>query len=329
MTTALLFAGGGVMLVVGSELFTNAVEWAGFRMRIAAGATGSLLAALGTSLPETVVPIVALSTHARAADAITAGVVLGSPFLLLTLATALTGVALLLRRRRRVLTVEPSQVRRDLGVFVAGFSVVLICTALPFPARAGIGALLLVAYGVYVRATLRGGAPSEEMPEPLHLVRWRLGEPHPSAIAAQLVAAVALLAVGSDLFVAGVGDVASALTVSPVILALVVVPIATELPESLNSVLWVRSGDDGLAFGNIGGSTAFQATVLGFIGITFTGWSPGTGGLISGGLTLASGLALLVILRRGRVHGRVLLLALLPWLGYVVAELVTGGHLGG
>ena len=65
MTTVLLFAGGIVLLVVAAELFTNAIEWAGFRMRLASGATGSLLAALGTSLPEFVVPVVALAALTR------------------------------------------------------------------------------------------------------------------------------------------------------------------------------------------------------------------------------------------------------------------------
>jgi hypothetical protein len=36
------------------------------------------------------------------------------------------------------------------------------------------------------------------------------------------------------------------------VLALVIVPVATELPETLNSVLWVRSNDDMLAFGAYG-----------------------------------------------------------------------------
>ena len=62
--------------------------------------------------------------------------------------------------------------------------------------------------------------------------------------------------------------------------------MATELPETLNSVLWVRSRDDTLAFGNVAGSATFQACVLSFIGLTFTSWRPGAAGVISGALTL-------------------------------------------
>jgi len=317
MTVALLFVASAVLLVLASELFTNAIEWAGYRLRLGTGATGSLLAAFGTSLPEMVVPVVALIAHAPSADSVAIGAVLGAPFLLLTLGVAVTGLAVLSRPRAHALVIDRRQPRRDLGVFVIAFSAVLICTVLPFPARVGVGVALLATYGGYVVAT------------PLHVVRWRAGQPHTLLISGQLTAAVLLLVVGSDLFVRALNQAASALNVPTLILALVVVPLATELPETLNSVLWVRSRDDMLAFGNVAGSSAFQSCVLAFIGVVFTTWRPGPGGLISGVVTLATAAFLLAVLWRGRAHGALLLCAGLPWAGYVIAQVVTAGHLGG
>ncbi|MGH7721395.1 MAG: sodium:calcium antiporter [Candidatus Dormibacteria bacterium] len=327
MTEALLFGGGLILIVAGSELFTNAVEWAGFRMKLSSGATGSLLAALGTSLPETVVPVVALISGQPSAASVATGAVLGSAFLLLALGTAVTGGAVLLRSRRRRLLPDPRQVRRDLGLFIGGFSVVLIAIVLPTPVRIALGICLLFAYAYYVRATLRGGEPTEAGPEPLHLVRWRGGEPASVWVVVQLVGAVAMLIVGSDLFVRALNDVASTLHTNPLTLALIVIPVATELPETLNSVLWVRSGSDGLAFGNIAGSAAFQACVLGFIGLSFTPWRPDLNGVVGGLLTLATALYLVILLRHGSAHGRWLLLAGAPWVGYVIAEIAAGGRL--
>lgn len=328
MTPTLLFAGGLVLIVAASELFTNAVEWAGYRLKLASGATGSLLAALGTSLPETVVPVVALISGEPSAASVATGAVLGSAFLLLGVGTAVTGAAVLLRRSRRRLEPQAGQVRRDLGLFIGGFSVVLVAIILPRPLRIVLGICLLVAYALYVRATLAGGAPSEAAPEPLHLVRWRDGEPASRLIGVQLVGAVAMLVLGSVLFVRGLNDVASSLHTNPLTLALIVIPVATELPETLNSVLWVRSHDDALAFGNVAGSAAFQACILGFIGLSFTPWRPDFNGVLSGLLTLGVAVYLLALLHRGSAHGRWLLLAGLPWVGYVVAEIVAGGRLG-
>jgi cation:H+ antiporter len=328
VTPALLFAGGVVLIVTASELFTNAVEWTGYRLKLASGATGSLLAALGTSLPETVVPVVALISGEPSAASVATGAVLGSAFLLLGVGTAVTGAAVLLRRSRRRLEPQAGQVRRDLGLFIGGFSVVLVAIILPRPLRIVLGICLLVAYALYVRATLAGGAPSEAAPEPLHLVRWRDGEPGSRWIGVQLVGAVAMLILGSDLFVRGLNDVASSLHTNPLTLALIVIPVATELPETLNSVLWVRSHDDALAFGNVAGSAAFQACILGFIGLSFTPWRPDFNGVLSGLLTLGVAVYLLALLHRGSAHGRWLLLAGLPWVGYVVAEIIAGGRLG-
>ena len=49
-----------VLIIGGAIGFTNAVEWLGKRMNLAEGAVGALLAAVGTALPESVIPIVAL-----------------------------------------------------------------------------------------------------------------------------------------------------------------------------------------------------------------------------------------------------------------------------
>jgi len=326
--TALLFVVSGVVILVAAELFTNAVEWAGFGLRMTQGATGSLLAAIGTALPETVVPIVALATHSPSADSVAQGAVLGAPFMLMTLVVGLTGVAVLLRRGSSVLTVDASQARRDLGAFLVAFTVALVAVVLPFGARVALGIALLALYAGYVVATLRGGQAATEMPEPLHLVRWRTGPPPGSIVALQLALAVVLLVVASEIFINALNDVASALNVPPLTLALVVIPVATELPEALNSLLWVRTHDDTLAFGNVAGSATFQACVLGFIGVTFTSWRPGGAGIISGLITVATAAGLLVVMRHGRATAAVLMAGVLPWLGYVIAQIVTGGRLG-
>jgi cation:H+ antiporter len=192
-----------------------------------------------------------------------------------------------------------------------------------------VGVALLATYAAYVVATLRGGAPAEEMPEPLHMLRHRPGEPPVALVTVQLIVSVGLLVIGSDLFVSALNDTAAALHTDPLILALIVVPVATELPETFNSVLWVRSGHDSLAFGNVAGSAAFQACVLGFIGLTFTPWRPGFSGILSGLLTLGVGAYLWLLLRSGSARGRWLMLAGVPWIAYVLIEVLAGGRLGG
>jgi cation:H+ antiporter len=326
--TALLFVGALALIAAASELFTNAVEWAGHLFHLGSGATGSLLAALGTALPETMVVVVALVGGSPDSGQIATGAVLGSSFLLLTLGGAITGVALLTRAGAHHLRVEPAQIRRDLGVFLSAFGCAVAATLLSRPERVVIGVLLLILYAGYARATLGERTADGGAPEPLHFIRWRTGPPPWAVVAAQLLTGAILLAVGSGLFVDAIHTAATNLGLSALLVAVIAVPFATELPETLNSVLWIRSGDDGLALGNVAGAAAFQACVLGFVGISFTTWDLGTAGLLSAACAFATGIYLLGLLRGGRAHGGWLLLGALPWLGYVVAELALSGRLG-
>lgn len=330
MRDALLFALSLVLIVAGSELFTNAVEWAGHRMRLGSGATGSLLAALGTALPETAVPVVALISRAPTSDAVAVGAVVGAPFLLITMGMAVTGMAVMTRRRHPELRVEATQVRRDLGSFTGAFWLLLLGVVLPRWLRAVAAVGLLLLYARYVRATLRSGTPSETLPEPLHMLRFdedRRGRPQAWVIAVQLVLAIAMLVGGAEVFVRALEDLAHAVDISPLLLSLVLVPLATEMPETLNSVLWIRSRSDGLAFGNVAGATTFQACLLGALGLAFTTWQPGHLGVINLGLTLATALATLALLRDGTCRGWRLALNALPWVAYVVVVLTVGTRL--
>jgi cation:H+ antiporter len=103
----------------------------------------------------------------------------------------------------------------------------------------------------------------------------RLGVPtNMATIVVQLALAVALLVWGAEGFIHGVRGVSQALGVSPLLLSLLIIPIATELPEKVNSILWIRRGKDTLAFGNITGAMVFQGTLLPAIGILLTPWTP-------------------------------------------------------
>ena len=64
------------------------------------------------------------------------------------------------------------------------------------------------------------------------------------------------------------------LHISALLLSLLIIPIATELPEKVNSILWIRRGKDTLAFGNITGAMVFQGTLLPALGILLTPWQP-------------------------------------------------------
>ncbi|HKT84405.1 MAG TPA: hypothetical protein VJQ84_11260, partial [Solirubrobacterales bacterium] len=89
MGDAFLLLVSFAVILAGALLFTNAVEWLGHRLELGEGAVGSLLAAVGTAMPETLIAIVALLKVTEGSEDVAVGAIVGAPFLLGTLAMLL------------------------------------------------------------------------------------------------------------------------------------------------------------------------------------------------------------------------------------------------
>ena len=107
------------------------------------------------------------------------------------------------------------------------------------------------------------------------------------------------------------------------LVALILAPLATELPEKINSVLWVRDGKDTLALGNITGAMVFQSTVPVTLGVLFTDWELEPLDLFSAALALLSGGFVYVTLRRSRsLHASYLMVCGAFYAAFLVAAAV-------
>ena len=298
-----LLAAGFAAVLGGALLFTNAVEWAGNRLGLGVGAVGTVLAAVSTALPESVIPVVAILRGEPDADEVAVGAIVGAPFMLATIAMALMGIAALAYSRRRpqgtTLRLHRGIVRRDLAFFLVLLAVVLaLGLGVPAPLRYAAAPLFLLAYGGYVALTVRrsGAAqPDDELPD-LIADPTKDDPPASIAIALQFVVGLGLIIGGAQLIVEELIAIAEQLDVSPLVLSLLVAPLATELPEKFNSVLWIREGKDSLAVGNVSGAMVFQSTVPVAIGVAFTSWELDGFALLAGTLALAGGVVAYLVL---------------------------------
>jgi cation:H+ antiporter len=118
----------------------------------------------------------------------------------------------------------------------------------------------------------------------------------------QLALGFGLLIAGAKGFVHGVEHLSASIGISPLVLSLLLVPVATELPEKVNSILWIRRGKDTLAFGNITGAMVFQGSLLPAIGISMTPWQWNFTVLTGVIVTLAGAAWLMLLAYRGRLH---------------------------
>jgi cation:H+ antiporter len=329
MDVVLLLASFAVILA-GALLFTNAIEWAGHRLAMGEGAVGSLLAAVGTAMPETLIPIVAVISGGEGRDEVAIGAILGAPFLLATLAMALVGfTALLYRRRRRGgrrINAHAPTLERDLAVFLGFFSLTLLTGLWESDAvHVAAAALCLLGYAGYVRGTLRGGGDiqAEETLAPLIVVRGRReyeDAPTGGAIAIQVLVGLGAIVGGAHLFVEELVAVAESIGVDVLVLSLVLAPLATELPEKANSFFWVREEKDTLALGNITGAMVFQSMIPVAFGLLFTDWDFDRFAVLSVVLGLAGGALAYWALR---LRQRFDTIAILAWTALFAVFLVA------
>ena len=335
-----------VVILIGAELFTNGIEWFGRSLNLAEGAVGSVLAAVGTALPETLIPIIAIVfATGQASDEIGVGAILGAPFMLSTLAMFVTGVAILAFRRRRAtggeLRIDASVLAHDMRYFAIAYALAIGSAFLPIepPWIRWIAAAALIGiYAWYVRGHLRADAPEEE--EELAPLRFRRVDvrayrrdpvvpPRLRAINLQVLVALGFIIVGAVFFVDAVEHLASSIGVSEVLLALVIAPVATELPEKFNSIIWVRQNKDTLAMGNITGAMVFQSCIPTVVGLVLASeaWSIREGSytaFASAGIAFAASAAIfLPMARRGGLHGRHLLIGGVFYVAYLVLVIVV------
>jgi cation:H+ antiporter len=299
-----------VAILGAAVLFTNAVEIMGDRLHLGAGAVGSVLAAVGTALPETMIPVVAIvgallaGSGSAAAGEIGIGAILGAPFLLATLALFIVGVAALGYKCRRGTGTEITADRQtaipDLVFFLPCLTLAAVAGVLPLPLLVKIllAVILLAAYVLYVVRTIRQGGEAEgDVPESLILWPGRAQGPT-WAVAAQLIGTIAVMGFGAHLFVGAVEHLSETVGIPAGIIALVLAPLATELPEKFNSVIWLRDNKDTFAIGNITGAMVFQSTIPVTIGVLFTPWQLDFLSAFAAALAILSSLVFLGFLLR-------------------------------
>ena len=318
-------------------LFTNAVEILGDRLGLGHGAVGSILAAVGTALPETMIPIVAIlgavivGSGGAAAGEIGVGAILGAPFLLATLALFIVGLSTILYRDRRS---SGSEIVVNRQVTIPDMAFFLVCfglaagaglISLPLVLKIGLALFLLVAYAGDVIYTIKSGSDATEGDPPDSLTLWPFRSAAPTwAVVAQVVGTVTVMGFAAHFFVDAVGHISSAVGIPAGLIALVLAPLATELPEKFNSVIWLRDNKDTLALGNITGAMVFQSTIPVSVGILFTPWNLGFLSTLSAAFALISGVVFIgFLLRKGPLRGFYLLGAGILYAAFLVAATVV------
>jgi cation:H+ antiporter len=317
MTLDIVFLVASLLLILGCcTVFVNAVEQLGDSFNLHQGIVGSILAAVGTALPETIIPIIAIffAKGGHGAE-IGIGAIAGAPFMLGTLAFFITGAAVivyrLLGKREITMTVDRGNLSRDLTFFLAFYIPAVATTFVHenIAVKSIIAVCLLLSYGIYLRWTVKSECEDIGHVDELYLTRFAGIPTNRFWIIMQVVLSLVLLVVGAHVFIKYVQALSLSLGVSPLILSLLITPIATEMPEKLNSIIWIGKKKDTLALGNITGAMVFQSCFPVVFGMLFTQWDLRGVTLVSAALAIASASTILLWIRLKKTLNPFILLA--------------------
>jgi cation:H+ antiporter len=324
---------GLVMILAAAEFFTNGIEAFGRKFSFSQAVVGSIFAAVGTALPETILPMVAIFLYGgHSSKEIGVGAILGAPFMLSTLAFFLVGltasVAAFNKKRPFELRVEIRSVRRDMSFFIvmyssAVFLPMLIGTTVQVP----LAIALVLGYVFYTWLTFRGESAGIEHAGEMYFLKIarRLGisiseeSPPLFAILLQVGISLGVMVKGAHTFVSSLEQISVRFGMDPLLFALLLAPVATELPEKFNSMTWTWKGRDTLAIGNITGAMVFQSTFPVSVGLVFTEWRLTGMALFSAVIAIVSSAILFVaILVQKRISPLTLLFSGCLYLTYAL-----------
>lgn len=309
LTSLILLLISAYFIYFSCEFFVNAIEWVGQKWNITKNATGTILAAFGTALPESVVTFVAVVFgNTPEQKEIGVGAAIGGPLVLATIAYAVVGWAFITAKNNNHKPIISKATELRLGydqmwfikIFI--FKIALGLFAFGFKPWLGIG--FLFAYALYVRQEMQG------TDEPEHLdfiapLKMNPHAPNPSQswVLFQTTLSLILIFISSQVFVHQLEFIGPILGLPPQMVALLLSPIATELPEIMNAVIWVRQGKQILALANISGAMMIQATVPSALGIFFTQWILDNASIWGAIITLLSIFGLYLLLRKSALTG--------------------------
>ena len=309
--TLALFLGSAALIYFACEYFTNSVEWCGRHMNLGATAVGSVLAAFGTALPESAVTFTAVVFgHTPQQKDIGVGAAMGGPLVLATIAYGVVGLVLWMNRRRlqradACVVADYKRLGSDQISFLVIFAVKVGLGLVVFAFKPWLGVLFLAAYALYVwREITAGDTAEDEDEDELEPLKFNARNPNLFWAGGQALTALGVIAIASHVFVSQLETLGTALGMAPHLVALLLSPVATELPETMNAVIWVRQGKERLALANISGAMMIQATIPSALGIMFTPWRFDANLMVSGAVTAIAIIALWLMFARKKVDSR-------------------------
>ncbi len=326
MDVLLLLAASLVAVFFSSLMFVNAIEYAGSRLNWSHGFTGAIVAPLFTSIPELALFIIAVFIHGgTSGHLIGLGMIFGEPFMTSSLSYFLVFASIVAAFKFTGKKTRNLEVDKSLSI-----PFVFVLLLFPFALLPGIihslylqylmGSVFIFFYLFYVRTMT--GRRSSAMEEPAETPYFMHLHDHWSMAALQLLTSAILLYYGATLMVQAITLISGIHRVSPLVVAILVIPVATAIPETLSAMIWAYRGRNSLAIGSIVGEKVLYATFYPGLAMFFIPWTLDTQVYLSVVATTVVSLVFFFFSRKGKMPYYALAIGL-PFFLIYIASVIT------
>lgn len=250
-----------------SELIVNAVEFLAHEFKIPEGFTSSVIAALATTIPEFLVPLISFLKGTPDTNEIGVGSIFGGPVLLSTVGFCFMLLVIEAKYRafRDIYDIT------NILFFMMSFNILLLANFVTH--KKYLVLILVLIYLYFIYNQLKSSKVMEGHQEPLIFAKFLKIKINKKFLAfLQIIFVIISLYFAIHQLVESIEHIAKDLGWTATKTALVFSPFATELPELFNAFIWAKAGKVRLSIGNIVGSLAFQASLPGSLGLLFTDW---------------------------------------------------------
>jgi cation:H+ antiporter len=319
--------GSLVSVFIASLLFVNALEWLGNKLNLGSSFVGAVLSPIFTSLPELVVILIAIfSNIGEAGQEVGIGTIFGEPFMVSSLSYGLVGIAVIMGYFARKRTSTTLVIDRTLSIpyifIIVLFPLVLIPGFVHINWLKYLFAAAFLGIFIFYMRLMYRRRMAEQIEEVEGLTFAKLAPKTRShqriVLAFQLSVSIALLYFGSRYLVSSVVTISQGINVSPLGLAMIVIPGATAIPETITALIWGHRGKDTLSVASLVGEKVLYSTFYPAVGLFLTSWMLDIHAIFSVVVTTLISLILLYYIRRQRLPWYSLIFGLAFFIGYAV-----------
>ncbi|ABW02794.1 sodium:calcium antiporter [Caldivirga maquilingensis] len=320
-----LIAIGVALTFTGGLLFTNALEYMGGRSRIGESFIGAIISPIFTSMPELIIFAVALYLYGgESGQDIGIGTVMGEPFMISTIVFPFLFLFVTIGRLMGIRDDTVLEVNKELIIpyllFTALYPTILLPALISnVTVKYTVALLLILTYLIYIKLMYsHQGLVIEDYEEPYLSFIIGLSRRKYALAITQAALALVILIIGSRLMVYAINEASSLLSIDALSLTIIIVPLATVLPESITAVIWVLKNRDTMAVAALVGEKVLYSTIYPALGLLLTHWRLTLGALVSVIVVEVISMVVIYHIVRRRLTPDVAVLGLMGYVAYII-----------